>query len=154
MSFLVNLLLGLLFGIGLVVSGMSDPAKVLNFLDVFGNWDPSLAFVMAGAVLVAFTGYRFVMKLDRPVLAVTFHLPTKTGFDKRLVAGAAIFGVGWPRGFLPWPGIDRARARHAGRAGFPAGHVCRHLGGARAAGGSRACARGVTPQCSSPSSSN
>ena len=106
MLFLVNLLLGLLFGVGLIVSGMSDPAKVLNFLDVFGNWDPSLAFVMAGAVLVAFTGYRVVLKRDRPVLAGTFHLPTKTDFDRRLVAGAAIFGIGWGLGgFCPGPAL-------------------------------------------------
>jgi uncharacterized membrane protein YedE/YeeE len=104
MSFLVNLSLGLLFGVGLVVSGMSDPAKVLNFLDVFGNWDPSLAFVMAGAVLVAFAGYRLVLKRNRPVMAGTFHLPTKTDFDRRLVAGAAIFGIGWGLGgFCPGP---------------------------------------------------
>jgi uncharacterized membrane protein YedE/YeeE len=106
MLFLVNLLLGLLFGVGLIVSGMSDPAKVLNFLDVFGNWDPSLAFVMAGAVLVAFTGYRLVLKRDRPILAATFHLPTRTDFDRRLVAGAAIFGIGWGLGgFCPGPAL-------------------------------------------------
>jgi uncharacterized protein len=106
MSFLVNLLLGLLFGVGLVVSGMSDPAKVLNFLDLFGTWDPSLAFVMGGAVLIAFVGYRLVFARDRPLLDGTFHLPTLTKVDRRLVAGAAIFGIGWGLGgFCPGPAI-------------------------------------------------
>ncbi|BBD38000.1 membrane protein [Aminobacter sp. Y103A] len=72
MSFLVNLALGLLFGIGLVVSGMSDPAKVLNFLDVTGTWDPSLAFVMGGAVITAFVGYRLVLKRSKPLAAAAF----------------------------------------------------------------------------------
>ena len=75
MSFLVNLCLGLLFGVGLVVSGMSDPAKVLNFLDLFGTWDPSLAFVMGGAVVVAFLGYRLVLRRARPIAAEWFDLP-------------------------------------------------------------------------------
>ncbi|TWH23855.1 hypothetical protein L611_000800000040 [Aminobacter sp. J15] len=75
MSFLVNLALGLLFGAGLVVSGMADPAKVLNFLDLFGTWDPSLAFVMGGAVLVAFVGYGLVLRRDRPVAAPSFSVP-------------------------------------------------------------------------------
>ena len=75
MSFLVNLGLGLLFGLGLVISGMADPAKVLNFLDLFGTWDPSLAFVMGGAVIVAFFGYRLVLSRGSPVVGETFHLP-------------------------------------------------------------------------------
>ncbi|MEQ1952288.1 DUF6691 family protein [Mesorhizobium yinganensis] len=104
MSFVVNLLLGLLFGIGLVVSGMSDPAKVLNFLDVAGTWDPSLAFVMGGGVLVAFIGYRLVLRRDRPLMANGFRLPTKTSIDGRLLTGAAIFGIGWGiGGFCPGP---------------------------------------------------
>lgn len=106
MTFVVNLLLGLLFGIGLVVSGMSDPAKVLNFLDLAGTWDPSLAFVMIGAVLVAFLGYRVVLKRDRPLLASAFRLPTAKDVDARLLAGAAIFGVGWGLGgFCPGPAL-------------------------------------------------
>lgn len=106
MSFLVNLLLGLLFGVGLVVSGMSDPAKVLNFLDLFGTWDPSLAFVMGGAVLVAFVGYRLVLRRERPVLAAGFALPTRKDIDRRLVTGAAIFGIGWGLGgFCPGPAL-------------------------------------------------
>lgn len=106
MSFLVNFGLGLLFGIGLVVSGMSDPAKVLNFLDVFGTWDPSLAFVMGGAVLVAFVGYRFVLRRDRPVSAPRFDLPRHERIDAPLLAGATIFGLGWGLGgFCPGPAI-------------------------------------------------
>lgn len=106
MSFLVNLGLGLLFGAGLVVSGMSDPAKVLNFLDLFGTWDPSLAFVMGGAVLVAFFGYRLVLRRDRPVAADKFHLPTRSDIDARILLGPAIFGLGWGLGgFCPGPAL-------------------------------------------------
>lgn len=106
MSFLVNLALGLLFGVGLVVSGMSDPAKVLNFLDVFGAWDPSLAFVMGGAVLVTFFGYRLVLSRDQPISGGSFHLPTRTDIDARVVAGPAIFGIGWGLGgFCPGPAL-------------------------------------------------
>ena len=106
MSFLVNLALGLLFGIGLVVSGMSDPAKVLNFLDLFGTWDPSLAFVMGGAVLVAFFGYRLVLARGKPIVGGRFHLPAKTDIDIRVIAGPAIFGIGWGLGgFCPGPAL-------------------------------------------------
>jgi uncharacterized protein len=106
MSFIVNLGLGLLFGLGLVVSGMANPAKVLNFLDLFGTWDPSLAFVMGGAVIVAFFGYRVVLKRDEPVVGETFHLPTSKDFDRRLVVGSTIFGAGWGvSGFCPGPAI-------------------------------------------------
>ncbi|MBL0933172.1 MAG: YeeE/YedE family protein [Rhizobiaceae bacterium] len=106
MSFLVNLALGLLFGAGLVVSGMSDPAKVMNFLDLFGTWDPSLAFVMGGAVLVAFFGYRLVFARGRPIARGGFNLPTRTDIDARVVAGPAIFGIGWGLGgFCPGPAL-------------------------------------------------
>lgn len=106
MSFIVNLLLGLLFGIGLVVSGMADPAKVLNFLDLAGTWDPSLAFVMGGAVIVAFFGYRFVLKRPHPLMAPDFQLPARTAIDKRLLVGPAIFGLGWGlAGFCPGPAL-------------------------------------------------
>jgi len=106
MPFLVNLALGLLFGVGLVVSGMSDPAKVLNFLDFFGTWDPSLAFVMGGAVVVAFFGYRLVLSRNRPMVGSTFHLPTKRDIDARVTVGPAIFGFGWGlSGFCPGPAL-------------------------------------------------
>lgn len=106
MSFVVNLLLGLLFGLGLVVSGMSDPAKVLNFLDVAGTWDPSLAFVMAGAVVVTFVGYRLVWRRPAPIVGGRFHVPAATQIDGRLLAGPAIFGVGWGlAGYCPGPAL-------------------------------------------------
>lgn len=106
MSFLVNLALGLLFGAGLVVSGMADPAKVLNFLDLFGTWDPSLAFVMGGAVLVAFVGYRLVFRRDQPIVGGAFHLPTAKVIDGRILVGPAVFGIGWGiGGFCPGPAL-------------------------------------------------
>ncbi len=95
---------GLLFGIGLVVSGMSDPAKVLNFLDFTGTWDPSLAFVMGGAVITAFIGFRVVLGRSAPVFAGRFNLPTKSDVDGQLLTGAAVFGLGWGLGgFCPGP---------------------------------------------------
>lgn len=108
MAVLVQFFIGLIFGIGLIVSGMSDPAKVLNFLDLAaipaGTWDPSLAFVMAGAVAVAFVGFRAVFKRPKPVFAGQFHLPAATQLDSRIVYGPAIFGVGWGlAGFCPGP---------------------------------------------------
>jgi uncharacterized membrane protein YedE/YeeE len=96
--------IGLVFGLGLVVSGMVDPAKVQNFLDIFGTWDPSLAFVMAGAVAVTFVGYRMAWRNSRPVLDERFHLPETTAIDRRLVLGAAVFGIGWGLGgYCPGP---------------------------------------------------
>lgn len=104
MKILAGFISGLLFGVGLLISGMANPAKVLNFLDVFGTWDPSLAFVMGGAVLVAFIGFRIVLKRSSPVLGEVFHLPTKKDIDRRLITGASLFGVGWGLGgFCPGP---------------------------------------------------
>lgn len=104
MSILVNLGLGLLFGLGLIVSGMSNPAKVLNFLDLFGTFDPSLAFVMGGAVVVAFIGFRLVLTRERPLMAPRFQLPTRSDIDARLIVGPALFGIGWGLGgFCPGP---------------------------------------------------
>jgi uncharacterized membrane protein YedE/YeeE len=110
MAVLLQFAIGLVFGLGLVVSGMSNPAKVLNFLDLAaipsGGWDPSLAFVMAGAIAVTFIGYRLVLRRPRPILGETFHLPTATGIDSRIVAGPAIFGLGWGlAGFCPGPAL-------------------------------------------------
>ena len=106
-------LIGLLFGLGIVVSGMANPAKVLNFFDFAGIWDPSLAFVMGGALAVTFIGYRFVLAHNRPLADERFHVPTSRTIDARLVGGAAVFGVGWgmagfcPGGALPVIGTGR-----------------------------------------------
>lgn len=106
MRILLGLLSGLVFGIGLVFSGMANPAKVLNFLDLTGRWDPSLAFVMAGAVAVSFVGFRLAWRRTAPVLADRFELPTASTIDPHLVVGAAIFGIGWGiGGFCPGPAI-------------------------------------------------
>jgi uncharacterized membrane protein YedE/YeeE len=110
MVILVQFAIGLLFGIGLVVAGMSDPAKVLNFLDVTAivtdGWDASLAFVMAGAIAVTFIGFRLVLRRGQPIFGERFHLPTASDLDIRIVAGPAIFGIGWGlAGFCPGPAL-------------------------------------------------
>jgi uncharacterized membrane protein YedE/YeeE len=106
MRALANLAAGVVFGLGLVISGLANPAKVLNFLDLAGAWDPSLAFVMAGAVLTAALGYRVVLARPKPVFDSRFHLPTATAIDRRMLAGAATFGVGWGlSGYCPGPAI-------------------------------------------------
>jgi uncharacterized protein len=110
MAIFLQFLVGLIFGLGLLLSGMSNPAKVLGFLDlggiVSGRWDPSLAFVMAGAVAVTFAGFRWVLARPQPLLAERFHLPTRRELDLRIVAGPAIFGVGWGlAGFCPGPAL-------------------------------------------------
>lgn len=100
------LVAGLVFGLGLTISGMTDPAKVLNFLDVTGTWDGSLAFVMGGGVIVAFIGYRLAFSSGRPLFDSRFHLPTAVHIDGRLVSGAALFGIGWGLGGLcPGPAL-------------------------------------------------
>lgn len=100
------LLSGVIFGLGLAVSGMMNPAKVTGFLDVAGNWDPTLAFVMGGALLVTIPAFRLILVRSRPVLDKSFSLPAKTGLDGRLISGAALFGVGWGMvGFCPGPAV-------------------------------------------------
>jgi uncharacterized membrane protein YedE/YeeE len=97
---------GLIFGLGLVISQMSNPAKVLNFLDFAGAWDPSLGFVMGGAVAVAAIGFRLARGRKAPLLAESFHMPQKTEIDARLICGAALFGIGWGLvGFCPGPAL-------------------------------------------------
>lgn len=103
---LAALLAGLLFGLGLVVSHMIDPVKVLGFLDLAGDWDPSLAFVMIGAIPVAAIGYRATGGHHAPLLDTRFHGPSRTRVDKPLVVGSALFGVGWGLvGFCPGPAL-------------------------------------------------
>jgi uncharacterized membrane protein YedE/YeeE len=105
-SRLVHVLSGALFAAGLVLAGMTEPAKVIGFLDFFGNWDPSLALVMLGAIAVHHVAYRLVMKRDSPVFAAAFHLPTRRDADARLIAGSALFGVGWGlAGYCPGPAL-------------------------------------------------
>jgi len=97
---------GILFGFGLALSGMTDPARVLGFLDVAGTWDPTLAFVMIGALLVTFPAFRWLPQTGRPWFGEGFQLPTRRDLDSRLITGAAIFGIGWGlAGFCPGPAI-------------------------------------------------
>lgn len=102
----VALVSGLVFGLGLAISGMMDPSRVRAFLDVAGDWDPSLAFVLGGAVAVSAIGTAIMRRRPRPVLDRGFHLPTKTRIDRPLVVGSAIFGVGWGlAGLCPGPAV-------------------------------------------------
>ncbi len=101
---ITSLIAGLLFGFGLTLSKMIDPYKVLNFLDVSGNWDPSLALVMGGALSVTFITFRFITKRNTPIFDTKFRLPTQKDIDKPLVLGATIFGIGWGMaGYCPGP---------------------------------------------------
>lgn len=113
MRIVISYIIGLVFGVGISFSGMANPAKVLNFFDVAGSWDPSLAFVMGGALVVTFIGYRFVLKRPAPILSDRFQLPTRSDLDVPLLGGAAAFGVGWgiagfcPGGALPALGTGK-----------------------------------------------
>ncbi len=98
------LLAGMLFGVGLSISQMINPDKVLGFLDIGGHWDPSLALVMTGALAIAIPGFRWVRRHDKPLLDSRFHITEKSGLDKPLLAGAALFGMGWGMtGYCPGP---------------------------------------------------
>ena len=103
---LASLASGIVFGLGMAISGMTNTERVQGFLDLAGAWDPTLAFVMAGGMLVTFIGYKFVLKNPAPVFADAFHLPTKTDIDKPLLIGAILFGAGWGLvGYCPGPAI-------------------------------------------------
>jgi hypothetical protein len=103
---LIALLSGILFGLGLSLSQMIDRDRVLGFLDVKGDWDPTLLFVLGGAVGVTIIAFRFVLRLPQPIFGDKFYLPTKKDIDRRLIIGAAIFGIGWGiAGYCPGPGI-------------------------------------------------
>ncbi|HIF59156.1 MAG TPA: YeeE/YedE family protein [Rhodospirillales bacterium] len=98
---------GLLFGFGLAVSSMINPAKIVGFLDITGNWDPSLAFVMGGAVFVTALTFRLILKRPKPIFTDIFELPSKVSLDGKLITGAAIFGIGWAMsGLCPGPAIS------------------------------------------------
>jgi uncharacterized membrane protein YedE/YeeE len=102
-----SLLCGLIFGFGLLISGMTDPVKVLGFLDVFGRWDPTLGFVMFGALAVSIAGFAMTKKRGAPILALQVLLPTRKDIDADLVAGAILFGIGWGLiGLCPGPAIE------------------------------------------------
>lgn len=108
MSVLIQFIIGIVFGLGLLLSGMANPEKVLNFLDLAairaGGWDPSLVLVMAGAVGVTFAGYRLVFRRQRPLLGDRFHLPSSQTLDWRIATGPALFGIGWGlAGICPGP---------------------------------------------------
>lgn len=103
---LMTLFCGIIFGIGLSLSHMIDPNKVLSFLDIFGNWDPSLIFVMLGALVVAFVSFKLILKRPAPIWVESFHISRKSSVDKPLILGAAIFGIGWGMsGYCPGPAV-------------------------------------------------
>jgi uncharacterized protein len=106
MTIFASLLAGLVFGLGLIVSGMADPAKVLGFLDLRGEWDPSLAFVMAGAIAVGALAFAVAKERTVSFLGAKMKLPTSRDIDSRLVIGSVVFGIGWGvAGFCPGPGL-------------------------------------------------
>ncbi|MCO6383802.1 DUF6691 family protein [Oceanicola sp. 502str15] len=112
-KYILIYLIGLTFGLGISISGMANPAKVVNFFDVAGSWDPSLAFVMGGALFVTFIGYRLLFRRAAPLWAGSFSLPNTRQIDARLIGGSLLFGVGWgiagfcPGGALPALGTGR-----------------------------------------------
>jgi len=102
----VALISGFLFGLGLSLSQMINPNKVIGFLDIFGNWDPSLAFVMIGALAVAFVSFKFILKRATPILEDDFHVSKRSDINKALLGGAAVFGMGWGMtGYCPGPAV-------------------------------------------------
>ncbi|MFC7292672.1 DUF6691 family protein [Hirschia litorea] len=101
-----GLFAGLIFGLGLTISQMTNPEKVISFLDIFGEWDPSLAFVMGGAVITSFIGYRLVWRRKTPLFDTQFQIPKNTSIDPKLAIGATLFGIGWGLvGLCPGPAI-------------------------------------------------
>lgn len=116
MRLILSFLIGLIFGAGIALAGMINPAKVLNFFDIAGTWDPSLAFVMGTALIVTAIGYRLVWRQRRPLLDTVFHLPTRTAIDLPLIGGSALFGIGWgiagfcPGGSIPALGLGESSA--------------------------------------------
>ncbi|MCL4136700.1 UNVERIFIED_CONTAM: hypothetical protein GTU68_024817 [Idotea baltica] len=106
MKLVSALFIGLLFGLGLIISGMVNPGKVLGFLDIFGDWDPSLAFVMGGAVVVTFAGFRWIGHAGKPWFDGRYNFPTASQIDSKLIIGAALFGIGWGLvGLCPGPAL-------------------------------------------------
>ncbi|CAG9178114.1 hypothetical protein LMG23992_03657 [Cupriavidus laharis] len=124
MTAVTALLAGMLFGIGLMVSGMANPAKVQGFLDLAGNWDPSLAFVMAGAIAIGSVAFLIARRRKRSLLGLPMQLPASTAVTLRLVLGSAAFGVGWGlAGFCPGPALVALGAGYPKAIGFVAAMV-------------------------------
>lgn len=126
---LSGLVTGLLFGGGLALSGMTDPRIVVGFLDVAGAWNPTLIFVLAGAVATTFIGYRLVLRLPSPLLSKSFALPTRSDVDTRLLSGAALFGVGWGlSGYCPGPAVASVLSLQTGTLVFLAAMLLGMIG--------------------------
>lgn len=107
MHSLIGLVVGVIFGVGLALSGMTDTQKVIGFLDLFGAWDITLMFVMGSGLLVSFPAYQYFKRKPRPIFDSAFHLPTSRVIDRRLLSGAVLFGVGWGiYGYCPGPAIS------------------------------------------------
>jgi uncharacterized membrane protein YedE/YeeE len=124
MTSFIALLVGLLFGLGLLVSGMANPAKVLGFLDIAAAWDPSLAFVMAGAVAVGMIAFTFAARRRESLLGLPMRVPAAGRVDRRLVVGSLLFGVGWGLvGFCPGPALVALGTGHAKALAFVAAMV-------------------------------
>jgi uncharacterized protein len=106
MNLLTAFIAGLIFGMGLILSGMANPEKIIDFLDITGQWDPSLMFVMAGALIVSFFAFRYVKNRNQTCLKQAIQLPTSTQIDRRLVVGSILFGAGWGMaGYCPGPAL-------------------------------------------------
>jgi uncharacterized membrane protein YedE/YeeE len=124
MAAVVALFAGLLFGLGLMVSGMADPAKVLGFLDLFGVWDPSLIFVMLGAILLGAPAFFLARRRHRSILGLPVQIPAAASITVRLIAGSAVFGIGWGlAGFCPGPALVSAAAGYPKAIGFVAAMI-------------------------------
>lgn len=119
MAWVTAFVAGLVFGLGLVIAGMSNPAKILNFLDLAGNWDPSLLFVMVGAIAVGMVAFAVARRRTSSVLGLPMQVPTARTIDARLVGGSLLFGVGWGlSGFCPGPAIVALGAGYAKAGAF------------------------------------
>ena len=117
-------IVGFLFAVGLGISGMTDPQNVLSFLDIFGTWNPALAFVMIGAISVHFILYRLIRKREKPVLSAEWHIPSNSKITKSLVIGSILFGIGWGlAGYCPGPGITSLATFGARPLTFVAGMI-------------------------------
>lgn len=124
MRAVVSLISGLIFGFGLIISDMTNPAKVQNFLDIAGTWDPSLIFVMGGAIVVVMPTFMYLKTLEKPLFGEDFGWPSRTDLDLKLITGSAIFGFGWGLGgFCPGPSLTAVSSGNSGTALFVAAMI-------------------------------